>query len=87
MKRMKLTAYEKRLEAEIGRGEWVPVSREVDEQIGEAIARKIAERKKNAVLSLRINNGDLQLLKAKAAKHGVKYQTFIAEHLHRIATM
>lgn len=85
MKRMKLTAYEKRLEAEIARGEWIPVSKEVSDQIGAAIARKIAERKKNAVLSLRINNGDLQLLKQKAAKYGVKYQTFIAEHLHRIA--
>jgi predicted DNA binding CopG/RHH family protein len=86
MRRMKLTPYEKRLEAEIGRGEWVPVSKELSDQIGAAIARKIEELRKDAVLSLRINSNDLKLLKQKAAKYGIKYQTFIAEHLHRIAT-
>lgn len=85
MRRMKLTPYEKRLEAEAERGEWVPASKEVSEMIGASIAAFLEARRKDAVLNLRINSNDLKLLKAKAAKLGVKYQTFIAEHLHRIA--
>jgi predicted DNA binding CopG/RHH family protein len=85
MKRMKLTPYEKRIEDEVSRGEWVPASKETSEMIGAAIARTLAERRKNSVLNLRINSNDLALLKEKAAKLGVKYQTFIAEYLHRLA--
>jgi predicted DNA binding CopG/RHH family protein len=45
----------------------------------------LARRKKDAVLNIRINQGDLDDLKAKAKRRGVKYQTFIAEVLHRVA--
>ena len=48
--------------------------------------KKILEaRKKNAVLNMRINKMDLDSLKEKAKRMGVKYQTFIAEMLHKIA--
>jgi len=49
------------------------------------IAKAIEQRKKDAVLNIRINSKDLALIKNKAKKHGVKYQTFISEFLHRIA--
>ena len=81
LRRMKLTKYERELERSLTNIEWVPGSKaEFDE-----IARAIAERKKNAVLNIRINQGDLDTLKARAKRHGVKYQTFIAELLHRVA--
>ena len=81
LKEMKLTKYERQLEQELLRGEWVPGSKaEFDE-----IARAIARRKKDAVLNIRINQGDLDALKARAKRRGVKYQTFIAEVLHRVA--
>jgi predicted DNA binding CopG/RHH family protein len=80
-RRIKLTPYEKRLEAEIERGEWVEASPEDHAMIAAAIEA----RKKDAVLNIRINKNDLELLKKKAKKLGVKYQTFIAEMLHRIA--
>ena len=81
LRRMKLTKYERQLEQELLRGEWVPGSKaEFDE-----IARAIARRKKDAVLNIRINQGDLDALKTRAKRHGVKYQTFIAELLHRVA--
>lgn len=80
-KRFKLTRQEQAIEDALIRGEYVRASKEEFD----AIARLIAERKKDAVLHLRINKYDLQSLKEKAKKHGIKYQTFIAEILHRVA--
>ena len=80
-RRMKLTRQEKAIEDALLRGEYVSV----DKKEFDMIARALEARKKNAVLNIRINNGDLQNLKNKAAKLGVKYQTFIAELLHRAA--
>lgn len=79
--RGKLTKQEKAIEDALLRGEYKPTSREYFEEIKEMIEA----RKKDAVLNIRINNGDLQSLKQKAAKLGVKYQTFISEILHRVA--
>ena len=81
LKRFKLTRQEKAMEDALIRGEYVPVSKaEFDE-----IAQAIAERRKDAVLNIRINKYDLEALKQKAKKQGVKYQTFISEILHRVA--
>ncbi len=61
--------------------EFVPVPREEFEMI----KRALEARRKNAVLNLRINSNDLALIKDKAKKLGVKYQTFITEILHKVA--
>ena len=79
--RIKLTPFERRIEAEIERGEWVPSSPKLQEEIREALMA----RRKDSVLNIRLNSMDLKLLKKKAKKLGVKYQTFIAEILHRVA--
>ncbi len=81
MRKMKLTRQEKAMEDALVRGEYVSVSKEEHERI----ARAISAYRKNAVLNLRINSQDLKNLKRKAGKLGVKYQTFIAEILHRVA--
>ena len=81
LKRFKLTRQERAIDDALVRGEYVSASKEEFD----AIARLIAEHRKDAVLHLRINKYDLQSLKAKAKKHGIKYQTFIAEVLHRVA--
>ena len=81
MRKMKLTRREKAIEDALVRGEYVSVSKEEHERI----ARAIAAYRKDAVLNLRINGQDLKNLKRKAEKLGVKYQTFIAEILHRVA--
>ena len=81
MKKIKLTKYEQSIEDAIGRGEYVPVSKEEDEKI----RRMLAAYRKKTVLHMRINNNDLSLIKRKAKKLGVKYQTFIAEYLHKFA--
>lgn len=81
MKKMRLTKKEKEIHAALLKGEFADVpSAEFSE-----IARALAARKKDAVLNLRINSADLENLKRKARKLGVKYQTFIAEILHRVA--
>ena len=79
MRRIKLTRYEQSIENLAD--ESIPVSKEEHERI----ARAIAAYRKDAVLNLRINSQDLLDLKRKAKKLGVKYQTFIAEILHRVA--
>lgn len=81
MRKIKLTRYEQSIEDAIGRGEYVPVSREEFDRI----VRAIVKCRKDAVLNIRINSNDLSLIKSKAKKLGVKYQTFIAEYLHRFA--
>ncbi len=51
----------------------------------EEIVKAITARKKDTVLNIRVNGNDLQGIKHKAHRLGIKYQTFIAEILHRIA--
>ena len=80
MKKFKLSKYEQAIEDTID--EYVPVARHEFE----AMKKMFEARKKNAVLNIRINQGDLDSLKDKAKQIGVKYQTFIAEILHKVAT-
>jgi predicted DNA binding CopG/RHH family protein len=84
-KKLRLTKEEREIERAIERNEFVPVSREKFKEISEAIARSISRRKKEAVLNIRINQGDLDSLKLKAKRFGVPYQTFISEILHHHA--
>jgi hypothetical protein len=77
----KLTKEERAIDRSIARGEYVPVSPAESKEIAEAIAR----RRKAAVLSIRINQQDLDNLKRKAKQYKVPYQSFIAEILHRHA--
>ena len=81
MRRMKLTREERAIDDALFSGKYVSVSKkEFDE-----IAQMLARRRKDAVLNIRVNSEDLKSIKQKARRHGVKYQTFIAELLHRVA--
>ncbi len=79
MKKIKLTKYEQWIEDHAE--EFVPLRGEEYKRIVEALER----RKKDAVLNIRVNRYDLQALKDKARKLGVKYQSYISEILHKIA--
>ena len=81
MRQARLTKSEKAIESALLKGEYW----DVDPSEFEAIARAIAYRRKDAVLNIRVNSHDLQSLKVKAAKLGVRYQAFISELLHRVA--
>ena len=79
MRKLKLTKEERAIEQSLE--EFVPVSRQ---ELGE-IVDAIEQRKKDAVLNIRINRYDLESIKQKAKKLGIKYQTFISEILHKVA--
>lgn len=79
MRKIKLTKQERWIEDHAE--EFVPVSRQEYNKIVEALER----RKKDAVLNIRVNSFDLQHIKQKAHKLGIKYQTFISEILHKVA--
>ena len=81
MKQIKLSREEKEIEKALLKGEYV----DFDQSEFEDIARAISARKKDAVLNIRVNSQDLKSIKQKAKKLGVKYQTLIAELLHRVA--
>jgi predicted DNA binding CopG/RHH family protein len=81
MRAIKLTRQEKAIEDALVRGEYVDVSKEEFN----AIAHAIANRKKDTVLNIRVNGNDLENIKTKAHRLGIKYQTFISEILHKVA--
>jgi predicted DNA binding CopG/RHH family protein len=79
MRKTKLTRTEQFIEEHAD--EFVPISKEELDRIKAALDA----RKKNAVLNIRIYSGDLDSLKSKAKRLGVKYQSYISEILHRVA--
>jgi len=79
MRKIKLTKYEQWIEDHAE--EFVPVDKETYKKVVEALER----RKKNAVLNIRVNSYDLEAIKQKARKLGIKYQSYISEILHKVA--
>ena len=81
MRQLRLSSEERKIENALLRGEYQKSSKAEFEEIAQAIAH----RRKDAVLNIRVNSEDLKHVKEKARRHGIKYQTFIAELLHRVA--
>lgn len=81
MRRIKLTSEEKAIEDALVRGEYL----DVPELEFKSIAQAVSHRRKDAVLNIRINRGDLEEIKQKAKRMGIKYQTFLSELIHRVA--
>ena len=79
MRKIKLTKEEQWIENHLE--EFVPVGKDKFNEIVQALEA----RKKNAVLNIRVNSYDLEHIKRKAQKLGIKYQTFISEILHKVA--
>jgi predicted DNA binding CopG/RHH family protein len=81
MRKIKLTRSEKEIEGALAKGEYVSAGKM---EYG-TIAKALESRRKDAVLNIRINSGDLEMIKAKAGKLGVKYQSLITEILRNVA--
>ena len=79
MRKVKLTKEERWIEDHSE--EFVPASKDKYNEIVQAIEA----RKKDAVLNIRVNSYDLETIKQRARKLGIKYQTFISEILHKVA--
>ena len=81
MKSLKLINQEKKIEMDLLGGKYKSVS---DSEL-KIIADAINKRKKDAVLNIRVNKQDLENIKKKAEKLGVRYQTFLSEIIHNVA--
>ncbi len=81
MNPFKLNREERAIEAAIARGEYKPVSRAEFNSFVALFKRA----RKNVVISLRLNNNDLALIKRKAIAQGVPYQRLISELIHHYA--
>ncbi|MCG2712879.1 MAG: antitoxin [Candidatus Omnitrophica bacterium] len=80
MKKIKLNKNEKAIEKNIL--SYKPISAKEHGKIIKII--KKANEKKN--ISLRVNTQDLNLLRVRAEKEGIPYQTFISSILHKFVT-
>ncbi len=82
MLKFKLTREERKIEKDIEDGKYVPVT---DKKILQAMARAIAARKRDMTLTIRVNQGDINLIKKMAKRKGIHYQTYISEVIHHVA--
>jgi len=81
MKEFRLTKEEKKTEDALLHGEYVKISSKKLEEISQSLAA----RKKDLTITIRVNSEDIKKIRRKAAKAGIKYQTFISGVLHQIA--
>ena len=81
MNRIKLTKREKEIENALIRGEYIPIKGKELEKI----EKSLKARKKDITMTIRVNSEDIEKIKIKAKKVGVKYQTYISEVLHQVA--
>ena len=81
MKKYKLTKEEKEIENALLRGEYIPIKGKELENVEKALK----QRKKDITMTIRVNSGDIEKIKNKAKKLGVKYQSYISEVIHQVA--
>jgi len=81
VKKHKLTEEEKEIENALLRGEYIPIKgKELDN-----IEKALKLRKKDITMTIRVNSQDIEKIKNKAKKLGVKYQSYISEVIHQVA--
>jgi predicted DNA binding CopG/RHH family protein len=79
---MKLDKYEKELEDSFERGEWISV-KNLSAEKKKMVKIAQATIKKNKTMNIRINEMDLNSLKARALEEGIPYQTLVTSVLHK----
>ncbi|MCQ9207578.1 MAG: antitoxin [Omnitrophica bacterium] len=81
MKKIRLTKEEKKIENSLLAGEYQKVTR----KLLDGVSKALAARKKDYIMTIRLSSTDIQRIKSKAKRLGVRYQSFISEILHQIA--
>ena len=81
MKKLKLTKEEKEIENDLLGGEFKPIKGKELENIENALK----SRKKDITMTIRVNSEDIEKIKDKAKKLGIKYQSYISEIIHQVA--
>ena len=79
---MKLDKFEKNLEDSISKGEWKSVLNLSAEKKRLTLVAK-STIKKNKTMNIRVNEADLNSLKARALEEGIPYQTLVTSILHK----
>ncbi|MBI5676291.1 MAG: hypothetical protein HZC48_10790 [Nitrospirae bacterium] len=81
MNKIKLTKEEKEIENALMRGEYTSIKGKELANIEKALKA----RKKDITMTIRVNSEDIEKIKIKAKKVGVKYQSYISEVIHQVA--
>jgi len=81
MKKHKLTKKEKEIENALLQGEYIPIKGKELENI----EKSLKLRKKDITMTIRVNSEDIEKIKNKAKKLGLKYQSYISEVIHQVA--
>jgi predicted DNA binding CopG/RHH family protein len=81
MKKLKLSKEEKEIENALLKGEFKPVKAAELKSIEKALK----SRKKDITMTIRVNSEDIEKIKGKANKLGIKYQSYISEIIHQVA--
>ncbi|MBI5195360.1 MAG: antitoxin [Nitrospirae bacterium] len=81
MNKIKLTKEEKEIENALMRGEYTPIKGKELANIEKALKA----RKKDRTMTIRVNSKDIEKIKFKAKKFGIKYQSYISEVIHQVA--
>jgi predicted DNA binding CopG/RHH family protein len=81
MRKLKLDPEEREIMKAIERDEYVPVGgKEL-----RAVADAIAARKKDMILTMRVNRQDIDRIKKFSQAKGIPYQTYLSEVIHQVA--
>ena len=81
MKKIRLTKEEKEVENALLSGEFKPLKgRELLK-----IENALKARKKDITMTIRVNREDIEKIKDKANKLGIKDQSYISEIIHQVA--
>ncbi|MDD5523942.1 MAG: hypothetical protein PHV90_01740 [Smithella sp.] len=51
----------------------------------ENIENALKSRRKDTTMTIRVNSEDIEKIKSKAKKLGIKYQSYITEIIHQVA--
>jgi predicted DNA binding CopG/RHH family protein len=81
MKKVKLTKEEKEIEDALLSGGYKPIK-------GKELANienTLKSRKKDITMTIRVNSEDIEKIRNKANKLGIKYQSYISEIIHQVA--
>ena len=81
MKKLKLTKEEREIENALLKGEFKLVKGKELENIEKAFKA----RKKDTTMTIRVNSEDIEKIKGKAKRLGIKYQSYISEIIHQVA--
>lgn len=84
-KKSKLSKEEQELEKALEQGDWQEAPAKEKKQLVQS-AKEFTKTKKTKTVNLRMTEQDVELLKKRAQKEGLPYQTLLASIAHKYAS-